>query len=67
MTARSSYRLTTNGRRVGNILAMNKVLLPKKTAKALGGLNVLRRPPKATAGFAPGRPSIPHTYRPRFA
>ena len=52
----------------GKILSMNKVLLPKKTAKALGGLNVLRRPSSpATAGLAPGRPSLPHTtYLPRF-
>ncbi len=46
---------------------MNTVLPPKKTNfKALGGLNVLRRPPKAAAGFAPGRPALPHTYLPRF-
>ena len=53
----------------GKILPMNKVLLPKKTAsKALGGLNVLRRPTaKAAAGFAPGRPALPSTYLPRFA
>ena len=52
----------------GKILPMKKVLPPKKTDKALGGLNVLRRPSaKAAAGFAPGRPALPNTYLPRFA
>ena len=47
---------------------MNKVLLPKKTAKALAGLNVLRRPSlPVTAGISPGRPVLPETYLPRFA
>ncbi len=53
----------------GKILSMNKVLLPKKTApKALGGLNVLRRPSSpVAAGILPGRPSLPNTtYLPRF-
>ena len=53
----------------GKILSMNKVITPKTTySKALGGLNVLRRPSaKAAAGFAPGRPALPSTYLPRFA
>ena len=52
----------------GKILSMNTVLLPKKTTQALGGLNVFRRPSRpVTAGFAPGRPSLPSsTYLPRF-
>ena len=46
---------------------MNKVLLPKKTAKALAGLNDRRpSPAKAAAGFEPGR-RLPDTYLPRFA
>ena len=59
----------TGDRRAGKILAMNKVLLPKKTyPKALGGLNVLRRPSSPVAAARkPGRPSLPnHTYLPRF-
>jgi hypothetical protein len=67
MTSRSSSRPTTGEPGAGKILSMNTVLPPKKTNfKALGGLNVLRRPPKAAAGFAPGRPALPHTYLPRF-
>ena len=47
---------------------MNTVLHPKKTTQALGGLNALRRPSRpVTAGFKPGRPSLPNTYLPRFA
>ncbi len=58
----------TGKRGAGKILSMNTVLLPKKTTKALGGLNALRRPTaKAAAGFAPGRPALPNTYLPRFA
>ena len=59
----------TRGCPPGKILSMNTVLTPKKTNfKALGGLNVLRRPSSpAAAGLAPGRPSIPNTYLPRFA
>ena len=58
----------TGGRGAGKILSMNTVLLPKKTTKALGGLNVLRRPSRpVTAGFTPGRPVLPSTYLPRFA
>lgn len=59
----------TPGPGAGIILSMNAVLLPKKTTKALGGLNALRRPSRpVTAGHKPGRPSLPHTtYLPRFA
>ncbi len=58
----------TGGSGRGKVPPMNKVLLPKKTSKALGGLNVLRRPSSpAAAGFPPGRPSLPDTYLPRFA
>ena len=59
----------TGVRGAGKILSMNTVLLPKKTTKALGGLNALRRPSRPdAAGHKPGRPSLPHsTYLPRFA
>lgn len=58
----------TARRGAGKILSMNTVLLPKKTTKALGGLNVLRRPSSpVAAGILPGRPSLPDTYLPRFA
>jgi hypothetical protein len=68
MTPRSFLKATTPGRRGGKVPPMNKVLLPKMTAKALGGLNALRRPLRpVAAGFKPGRPSLPDTYLPRFA
>ncbi len=68
MTSRSSSGPTTGGWAQGKILSMNKVLSSMKTAKALGGLNVLRRPSRpGAAGLAPGRPHLPNTYLPKFA